>query len=1790
MDDTLYEDPETGELLREDQVDWSRFAVGEDASPPEPRPEASWRDVIASGFANIPGAIAQAPINTFQMIAENAPKLRETNYFSPIADLVDAAGITPEKARWWQQTAERARENLAPQGEVPRGSMKDFVGSGITMAGSMMPAIITGNPGALLPDIAIDTIPNRYKEYRDLGLSPDEAIPAAIPPAAADTAGMAITFGALNNPASSMLKRGAGTILGMEAGGALSGATELVTDKFALGEPRIPRDELGRTMREAALRNAVHGAMLFGATGATERALGSRQVKTREQRMAEQESELSSFLKVPEAEPDVGPPTELNLDLPIEKTSLSEGLVLDLPQQKKQPLSVDQRLERAASKVERPLIEQGLGYNGRSADEVEAARKTLWEIENNVKAQGPEIIPGSAYRPRQEFTPLENTPSEFATKSGLSEGVPLELPAPKQQPLSVDERLLRASQKVRPQQGLYVDGTSTRTPESDAQIRKLLWEVQNGVKETGPRIIPGEAYRARQSSEVNPTDIMTSEGISREMSSPSERNALGDTGSNVLASKATTLPVVGDTPTNALEPSGSSYKPSNSLLENLTMRDSLPETEISLNDASRAVDFNNLRNKLPKHAQSVAVRTSEIGIRPDLFQYKSGGDIKGVNAKDRIPDKYDPVMADDLFLFEPKDPKAYGLPPGQKYLVADGHHRNAKAVEDGVEVQQSRIFKEADGWDADSVKIEAALKNIKTGKGSPEDAVNFFSSLVKRDGLATTEEKLNTIAPKYKDGASIGTYGSTELRDAFFKGKVTTAQAAAITRGAPTNNEVQRIALASAIKNPKRTALELELIGSDEGIRQALKDQEAAEKQSGGMGELFKNDLAFQRAVDNANLRAAARAQLIKEASEKRRFAKTITGKKTKNLVNEFDVTAGKEDALKQLEKDLEHINYKYKHSEKFPETEAEVTRRMREIEKKGLLEDESGSVMIPFADAAVKMGEKFKAFRARFQTDEQMIADIAKAAGVDSGGTISHRNRTESQRWFEGETFGRSIPGASRLRASVSKAIVRPMEVARKFPQAKEVMDEKWAQWRTRESTMNDSFDIGKRYWDLKDKTKVNKALAAARIAARKYSEQGKKLVITDKDLLNSGLSQAEVDAYTDVRKMLDFAWDRTHSAAKEHARQVAPEDFNWQKEIDDYFESNRNEHYAPMHRFGEYSVYAESPVEGGKDWYSLHDSPLERNKVAANLKKQGYKNIDPNKLLPESEEALANLPRNLQVDLKNLMRVGERDPALPKPKGMRAHMLHAELMDGYETNTHRSIAEYLLGMSSFTAKLEHGHKVSNALKKIDSKINPSLYDYMSRWSKYTDSNTEEMQTLKGFLAHYYLGVLNPKSALVNLTQNVTSTYPELGKYTKNPMRVLRESMVLARKAERNPEQLRKSDPDLYEAINIARREGVLDSVSFSQLVDSKNGTVPGDKTWSDFSMKFFSSAEKFNRETAFISGFRVGKGTIAERVRFAEDFVNQTQYVYSKMNRPELFRGKKGALFTFRGFGWNYLGNLKNNIADKEWAATVRSLGTMAALGGASALPLVGKDLFAALELAGFDPKKKLREASPSQALVDLYLYGIPFTFGLNLSNSVSPGEIVPDLEEGPLAATVRYVGGAPLAFAQRFARGANNYKESGEAWRAVEPILPESLRNLSVAGRWALTGENRDAKGNVTLKNPSPGQIATKAIGGTPSELTLNQEKLSSIYAMQKRFDEESAGLNRQIANALETGNTSRLEALLLYAKSKGIVPNMQAITRRRKEMNNPDVAAVLNAPKREGNAARKEVLDTIKTYRR
>lgn len=699
------------------------------------------------------------------------------------------------------------------------------------------------------------------------------------------------------------------------------------------------------------------------------------------------------------------------------------------------------------------------------------------------------------------------------------------------------------------------------------------------------------------------------------------------------------------------------------------------------------------------------------------------------------------------------------------------------------------------------------------------------------------------------------------------------------------------------------------------------------------------------------------------------------------------------------------------------------------------------------------------------------------------------------------------------------------------------------------------------------------------------KSTREGKPVNVTYENLIKAGATPEVAKAAVGIRQGFDTALKTAEEAAIlrksmeiRNAAEIASDPKAKQallvslpKEINTIrktFAEIKQENYMPESRFGEY--FTETTLPDGTPYFALHESKRAMEKDVFKLSKLGVKEINKG-LLGLADSSIPNLPPDLAFKFSGL------DPeSRNNLQGFAKHFEKSKHVAGYSEDFDRTAADYITSLARWSAKQIAAPEYQKSFQHLEERLksqgidtkDSELYRSLQRYVDYQKNPPPEYQKLRGFLAQFYLG-MNTKSFLSQMTQTLTTTMPNLYKHVgfMRAPKVMGRAYDLAIEHILNPERFATKHPELAAHIKTALTDGSISEQVYRQMQDKAIGgkldRYLGGKKLSDVTMWAFNKGEQFNRLSTLIAGLDVAqrKGMAGDNaLNFAEQFVRDTQFDYSRATRPEFARGRKALLSTFRLFPYKWLKLLKSNFHEENgWKSAAGMIGHMVALAGVRGLPLAGI-IISALQTAGQDPIKKGREVLGSGWVGDTALNGLPMsTLGVDMKGSIGLGELAPDVEKGALAAGGRFLMGVAADPLQRWFGKAPWFHSIGNDWRAIESTLPE-------AARYVMRGIRVNREG---LRNPQGAPLTTGGVPLDENNVTLLETLLYSVGLPPARFskayeeehtkevqmekDRFNDAINLKIARAKYNLDREAEQELRQSARERGITINKGQVTK-------------------------------------
>lgn len=582
----------------------------------------------------------------------------------------------------------------------------------------------------------------------------------------------------------------------------------------------------------------------------------------------------------------------------------------------------------------------------------------------------------------------------------------------------------------------------------------------------------------------------------------------------------------------------------------------------------------------------------------------------------------------------------------------------------------------------------------------------------------------------------------------------------------------------------------------------------------------------------------------------------------------------------------------------------------------------------------------------------------------------------------------------------------------------------------------------------------------------------------------------------------------------------------------------------YAPLSRFGRHVVYV---TEGEEQvYFGLFDSASDAKAMARKMQADHPEaQVETGTMSQESYKLFQGItPETLELfgEMLDLDQKSD-NPAdkafqtyLKLAKNNRSalkRLIHRKGVAGYSEDPARVLASFIVSNSRLGATNLHTGETVKAIQAIP-RSQGELKDQALKLFSYTRDPQEEAHALRALNFAQFLGG-SIASAMVNLTQSITMTFPYLSQYggaVKAAGR-MKDAMALALKP-------KTGDAELDKAIKHGEEEGLLAPQEIHQLMAQARGSATlrsGDGTKAGNAIaaghnllaklslawgKPFSVAEAYNRRAAFIAAWNTAKDQgIHAPYKFAEKAVRETQGVYSKANRPNWARGAIGStVFTFKQFSIAYvemLHRMATQGGPEGKKAALLALGVLFLMAGASGMP-GADDLDDAIDGVmqrlgyNFSSKQAKHEffagilGEGGAQFVERGLSGLPGV-PFDVSGRLGLGNLIPgtgllkkkddhsrDLTEvvGPTGDLLTRAGqSANAAAAGRF----------GEAGLALTPV---AVRNLVQGIDMASSGFYKDQRGRKVV-DTTAAEAAFKAIGFQPNTVAKVQRAAGDVQQM-------------------------------------------------------------------------------------
>lgn len=614
----------------------------------------------------------------------------------------------------------------------------------------------------------------------------------------------------------------------------------------------------------------------------------------------------------------------------------------------------------------------------------------------------------------------------------------------------------------------------------------------------------------------------------------------------------------------------------------------------------------------------------------------------------------------------------------------------------------------------------------------------------------------------------------------------------------------------------------------------------------------------------------------------------------------------------------------------------------------------------------------------------------------------------------------------------------------------------------------------------------------------------------------------------------------------------------------------------YAPLSRFGRYTVDVVD-ANGERQYFGMYESQRDSNLAKMQLAQEfkgatittGTMSADAYKLFagvtPETLEQFGEMlglksEGNEAQDkaFQEFLKLTKNNHSAMK------RMIHRQGIAGFSQDVGRVVANFVYSNARAGAMGLNAGKMDTAIGAIP-KEQGELKDLAMGLRSYIRDPQEEGQAVRGMLFAQYLGG-SIASALVNTTQPFAVTLPWLSQF--GGMRKASGQMARALKdmGRSVADKGFQYEADLAKALQAAEDDGTVSPQEVHQLMAqargagglrSGDGTRTGDarahasNLWEKGKVLWgqpFALAEQFNRRSTFIASYRTAKEQgMADPAAFARKAVLETQFVYSKANKPQWARGAiGGTLFTFKTYSVSYL-----ELMQRTWTQGgpegKRAVGwavlMLLLMSGAGGLPFIedAEDLIdGAGQMMGYNLnskqwRKQLMADVVGKELADFMEQGLSGLPGapIDVSGRLGMGNLLPGtglfLTKPNRERDLLEIAGPAGDLVSRGFTGARDVIKgalTGDVATAGKGVLgwaPTAVRNAFKGADMAASGMYKDSKGYKVI-DTTLAEAAAKFIGFQAKSVAEVQEGNGVMLRSKGFYTQQSSEIKAQWADAL------------------------------------------------------------------
>lgn len=627
---------------------------------------------------------------------------------------------------------------------------------------------------------------------------------------------------------------------------------------------------------------------------------------------------------------------------------------------------------------------------------------------------------------------------------------------------------------------------------------------------------------------------------------------------------------------------------------------------------------------------------------------------------------------------------------------------------------------------------------------------------------------------------------------------------------------------------------------------------------------------------------------------------------------------------------------------------------------------------------------------------------------------------------------------------------------------------------------------------------------------------------------------------------------------------------------EIQSIVEKSAAEGYAPLMRWGKYTVAVVDPVDGKTLRFHMLESKREQAELALKLEdKYGKANVVSGVMNEAKFEQFKGITPETVALFASVTGMDQDAAyqeylklAIPGRSALKRKIHRkgdrGEGIEGFSTDLPRVLSSFVLSNARKSARDLYRGPVEDAVDAIP-KGAGGVQEQAQKLSKFVlepDENDWSVG-IRNMLFVWNMGA-SVAFGVLNLSQPWMMTMPWLSQF-RSPTEaagIMGRAAKLATAA-----QVSGKAPKGYAAeYDRAVREGIVDPQNVFMLQGVERGkSGVGSNIWRNVAhgMGLIAAAtESMNRKLTLIAALDVARAKgdawlkskgFADAYDFAARAVAETQGIYNKGNRPAWARSPVGAvLLVFKQYAINWVEMASrmasNHYGDDRYRKGFWMLiGALFMMAGGMGLPFA-EDLIDLIETGMSWAGKPVNVERQMQMALgkDLYepLMNGPVNsmlfnpMGADMFGRMSMGNMIPatavanpGLTWAARSDEAVQALGAGAGLASKFV-DAYNQAASGNVGQALITASPRAITSIAKAAEMTATGEYKDSKGR-TVRSVTPAEALIKGLDLQPASVARIQRERG------RRFKDEAiqAQARTEIRNALidayESGDQASID---------------------------------------------------------